>query len=80
VEVVNEIEGKQTTRCGGHTRRQFIQEFKMEAVRLATLGDRPVSQVARELGIRPDMLYQWKRQAEGRLGQELADVFPGTGR
>lgn len=66
--------------AGVQTRRQFTQEFKLEAVRLAALGDRPVSQVARDLGIRPDMLYQWKRQAEGRAGQGAAEVFPGNGK
>jgi transposase len=70
---------KKQQSAGVRTRRQFTQEFKLEAVRLAALGDRPVSQVARELGIRADMLYQWKRQAEGRLGHEGADVFPGNG-
>lgn len=36
--------------------------------------------VARELGIRTDMLRQWRRQAEGRAGHRLADVFPGHGK
>jgi transposase len=49
-------------------------------VRLATVGDRPVSEVARELGIRAEMLRQWRRQAEARAGQRAADVFPGNGR
>ena len=62
------------------TRRQFTQEFKLEAVRLAALGDRRVSEVARELGIRADMLRQWRRQAEARAGARPADVFPGNGK
>jgi len=62
------------------TRRQFTQEFKLEAVRLAAQGDRRVSDVARELGVRPDMLRQWKRQAAGRAGRAAADVFPGNGK
>jgi transposase len=61
------------------TRRQFTSEFKIEAVRLVTQGGRPVAQAARELGIRPDMLRNWKRQAEGRAGLAPGDVFPGTG-
>jgi transposase len=36
--------------------------------------------VARELGIRPDMLGQWKRQAEARTGEAPRDVFPGNGK
>ncbi len=61
------------------TRRQFPGEFKIEAVRLVTEGGRSVAQVARELGIRPDMLRNWKRQAEGRAGLCASDVFPGSG-
>ncbi len=45
------------------TRRQFTREFKLEAVRLAAAGDRSLNQVARDLGVRPDMLRQWRRQA-----------------
>jgi len=65
---------------GSRSRRKFTQEFKLEAVRLAAIGDRPVSDVARELGIRPDMLRQWRRQAEARAGHQPADVFPANGK
>ncbi len=60
------------------TRRQFTREFKLEAVRLTKESGKPQAQVARELGIRPDMLRTWKRQAEGRAGFAAADVFPGN--
>jgi transposase len=49
-------------------RRQFSQEFKLEAVRLVKESGKPQAHIARELGIRPDMLRAWKRQAEGRAG------------
>jgi transposase len=61
------------------TRRQFTREFKLEAVRLAKESGKPQAQVARELGIRPDMLRTWKRQAEGRAGFAVAEIFPGNG-
>lgn len=61
------------------TRRQYTPEFKLEAVRLVTEGGRAVSQVARELGIRADMLRAWRRQTEGRAGLTPTDVFPGHG-
>lgn len=61
-------------------RRQFTQEFKLEAVRLAALGDRAVSEVARDLGIRAEMLRQWTRQAAARVGHRPADVFSGNGK
>ena len=63
------------------TRRQFTREFKLEAVRLATAGDRSLNQVARDLGVRPDLLRQWRRQAEGRAAprnEERAER-PGPG-
>jgi len=62
------------------TRRRFTQEFKLEAVRLASSGERRPAEVARKLGIRADMLRQWRRQAEARAGRPLADVFPGNGK
>ena len=61
-------------------RRQYTQEFKLEAVRLATAGDRAVCDVARELPVRPDMLRAWIRRATARAGQAPADVFPGHGK
>ncbi len=56
-------------------RRQFSREYKLEAVRLITEGRRTPGEVARELGIRPDMLRRWKREAETLP----AAVFPGHG-
>ncbi len=61
-------------------RRQFTAEFKVEAVRMAADSGKPISQVARELGIRADMLRTWKRQAESRAGLAPGDVFPGNGK
>ena len=61
-------------------RRRFTQDFKLEAVRLAAVGDRRVSEVARDLGVRTEMLRQWRRQAAARVGQAPADIFPGNGK
>lgn len=46
-------------------RRRFSEEFKREAVRLAFEGSRPVTEVARELDLRPDMLRRWRRKLSG---------------
>ncbi len=56
-------------------RRKFSREFKLEAVRLATSGDRTVAQVARQLGIRADLLHKWERQTRLK-----GDAFPGNGK
>jgi transposase len=61
------------------TRRQFSQEFKLEAVRLVKESGKPQAQIARELGIRPDMLRTWKRQAEGRAGFTAVAALPSNG-
>jgi transposase len=39
-----------------------------------------VPDVARELGIRAEMLRQWIRQAAGQPGRPARDVFPGNGK
>ncbi len=60
-------------------KRKFTPEFKLEAIRLAAAGDKPLAQVAREPGILPNLRRNWRRQLEGRTGQLAADVFPGHG-
>jgi transposase len=40
-------------------RKQYANEFKLEAVRLAERGDVPVAQVARELGLHETVLRRW---------------------
>jgi transposase len=47
-------------------RRSFSPGFKLEAVRLVVEGGRPLSQVARELDLRPEQLRGWKQQLQGR--------------
>ena len=55
--------------------KRYSKEFKIEAVRLADESDRPVTQIARELGIRQNQIYKWKKELEGK-GKT---AFPGTG-
>jgi len=43
-------------------RREFTNEFKLEAVKLAERGERPVTQVARELGLHETVLRRWMQQ------------------
>jgi transposase-like protein len=61
-------------------RRQFTREFKLEAVRLITSGERKVGDLARDLGVRVSNLQDWQKQAEGRAGLTKEDVFPGNGK
>lgn len=61
-------------------RRQFTREFKLEAVRLISRGERKLGEPARELGMRSDFLRGWRKQAEGRAGLKNDDIFPGNGK
>ncbi|MBK9692178.1 MAG: IS3 family transposase [Gemmatimonadetes bacterium] len=47
-------------------RPSFSPDFKLEAVRLVVEGRRPLSQVARELDLRPEQLRGWKQQLQAR--------------
>ena len=48
--------------------RKFTNEFKLEAVKLAESGDRPIAQVARELGVNETTLYRWMNRYGQRAG------------
>ena len=56
-------------------RSTFSPEFKREAVRLLSLGNKEASQIARELGIKRNQLYKWKDEVD----QYGAGAFPGHG-
>ena len=45
-------------------RRHHTREFKLEAVRLAAIGDKTKAKVARELGVRVNQLRQWRLDFE----------------
>jgi transposase len=59
------------------TRRQFSKEYKLEAVRRSREPGVKVSTVARELGIRPAILYRWRSEHKA-YGADQA--FPGHGK
>lgn len=42
--------------------KTFPKEFKPEALRLMEETDQPASEIAMQLGIRRNQLYQWKEQ------------------
>jgi transposase len=53
--------------------KRYSREFKLEAVRLAALGERPKAQIARQLGIRVNQLRKWKLEFEA---EERAGIVP----
>lgn len=56
-------------------RRRFSLEFKLEAIRMVLDSGRKQIDIARELGINPEVLYRWTR--EHRLDPKQS--FPGNG-
>ena len=63
----------------GKSRKKYSAEFKLEAVRMASQGDRTPTEVARGLGISPSVIQRWKaaydeRGEEAFAGRRKADT------
>ena len=56
-------------------RRKYDREFKLEAVRLVTEGGGSVPEVARDLGIHENLLYNWRN----KYLNDTSHAFPGKG-
>lgn len=70
--------GKQKNKVNPERRRmRFSKEFKLEAVRLLELGQKPATELALELGIARNQLYKWQAQLK-QSGTDAA--FRGPGR
>jgi transposase len=59
--------------------KRYSREFKLEAVRLAALGEKPKAQIARDLGIRVNQLRKWRldSELEDRTGAQTPASIPG---
>ncbi len=69
--------GKERGKVNPERQRQhFTREFKLEAVRLLDLGQKPGAQLTLELGIRRNLLYKWQKDLRGKSDQ----AFRGQGR
>jgi transposase len=60
-------------------RRVYTTEFKTEAVALAEKREKPVSQIAKDLGLNENVLRRWMQRARETAGT-TAKPFPGHGR
>jgi transposase-like protein len=60
-------------------RRVYTKEFNAEAVALVGKHEKPVRQIAQDLGINENQLYRWIQQAREAAGTGLPP-FPGHGR
>ncbi len=45
----------------GGEKRYFDREFKYEAIRLMNEGKRTVRDLAKALGVHPNLLHQWRK-------------------
>ena len=59
-------------------RKRYTPEFKAQALEILTTG-KPVSQVARELCISENLLYNWRMAAHGPQGGGEAARAAGEG-
>lgn len=57
------------------TRRKFTKEFKLESVQYTLSSDKPVAQIARDLGIKANNLRRWIEEYQ----QDSEHAFPGLG-
>ncbi len=57
------------------TQRTFTREFKVEAVQLAKSSQKPLAQIARDLGIADSTLHHWCKL----FSEQGEQAFPGSG-
>jgi transposase len=57
-------------------RRKYTAEFKADAVQLVVVGDRPIAQVARELGINESSLGYWVKTYREQHSDQSAAPLP----
>ena len=60
----------------GAKRRRYTREFKLEAVRLVNESGRSLTEVAKELGVRRDLMQRWKAECDAGFPEAS---FPGNG-
>ena len=56
-------------------RQKFSREYKLEAVKQVREQEVSAAQVARDLGIGPNVVSRWVREARG----DIRKAFPGQG-
>ena len=55
--------------------KTYTKEFKIEAVRLAETSGKPITELARELGVSDSTIHNWRKE----FAQHGTDAFPGSG-
>ena len=57
------------------TRRTYTKEFKESTVELLLSSKKTAVEVSQDLGIRPELIYRWKRE----YLKDKDRAFPGSG-
>jgi transposase len=57
------------------TRRKYDRQFKIDTIRHLENSGKKGSEVARDLGIRHDLISRWKKE----LSEDNIRAFPGSG-
>jgi transposase-like protein len=73
------MQGEEKMKKKDMERRVYTKEFKAEAVALAEKREKPISQVAKDLGISENMLYKWMSQKRNSETTGI-QAFTGHGR
>ena len=60
-----------------HAKKSYTEEFRRNAVTLADQPDRTAADVAQELGISPNQIYNWRNQFK-RLSEKQFNTVDGV--
>jgi transposase len=60
------------------SKRQYTGEFKREVLAMAAKGEKSISELERDLGITPGLVYKWRRRY--RLKEECGELAPSEER
>lgn len=60
-----------------HKTKSYTEEFRRNAVALADQPDRTAADVAQELGINPNQIYNWRNQFK-RLSEKQFNTVDGA--
>jgi transposase len=64
VDILKESKTQENETMSNKPRRQFTPEQKAEAVRIVQQSGKPISQIAREMGLTESALRKWIQQAQ----------------
>src|SRR6266566_3806290 len=71
----SDILSRRRKRVMQKVQKTYTTEFKREAVHLAQTSGKPITQIARELGISDTSIHQWRKE----LTEHGPEAFPGSG-